>query len=355
MSQPRYTVVTEAKRLAEYARKIAEGHYNAIAIIGPGGCGKSTIFEAALPPYDDQDQGPAQVLSERFSPVIVGFDDRTKAEIPWYGGVPRFTKSSQGVVSRAHWIKGMVSPIQFYIELARNIDRTIVADDCHNFFGNPRFSPLLKQICETNPIKTCAWGTLNATLRKEGIDQSFKTRSRVVLIGNEWKAIGRDGNAIVTRLQWLRYVPSNEELFRHAKTWFDDEEILGYVHACIKGGKVRELNLRVFRQAHEHKLCGLEDWRRWLDDQFLSSDPNDELLPDPQAILRWMDNQEKQTFTSNEVYRALPRFREKRDRLRHALEWLVKHARIHVIPRPEREPGQVGRPPNDLYGRGPGG
>jgi hypothetical protein len=165
--------------------------------------------------------------------------------------------------------------------------------------------------------------------------------------------VGRDGDAILTRFMWFRYIPTNEELFRYAETWFDDREILRFVHDCIRKGEVHELDLRLLGHAKACKESGLLNWKDWLKNRFLSCDPNDDLLDDHQAIMAWLNNHNnKTTFTSSDISRSLPRFQKQEARLMTALERLMHKGMIHALPRP-KPTSKGGRPPKDFYGRGP--
>jgi hypothetical protein len=254
---------------------------------------------------------------------------------------------------KAYWVSGNITPINLYMAFAENPGKILIADDCQDMYTNTRYHPLLKQIAESRKTKSLTWLTLSHELKARGLDQTCQTDSRFVMLGNEWRSVGRDGDAILTRFAWFRYIPTNEELFRYAETWFDDKEILRFVHDSIRRGEVHELDLRLLDLARHFKASGLVSWKEWLKNRFLSCDPNDDLLDDHQAIMAWLNNHNnKTTFTSSDIYRALPRFQKQDGRLQTALDRLIHKGLIHTLPRP-KPTSKGGRPPKDFYGRGP--
>lgn len=315
MSQPHYTAISTQKELATLAQSIASGYFPAVAVIGPGGCGKSTAFEAALPPYRDD---PAMRAA-----------------------------------SNSYWVSGNITPINLYMAFAQNPGKIIVADDCQDMYTNARYHPLLKQIAESRHTKTITWLTLSHELKDRGLDQTTQTTSQFLMIGNNWKTVGSDAHAIETRFVWFRYIPTNEELFRYAETWFEDREILRFVYDQVRKGEVHELDLRLLTHALAFKKSGFLNWKEWLKNRFLTNDPNDDLLEDYQAIVAWLTNHnQKTTFTASDISRALPRFQKQEKRLLDAINVLLIKDLIHELPKP-RPSSKGGRPPKSFYGRGP--
>jgi hypothetical protein len=316
MSEPDYQIIRTAAELTKVGEAIASGAFrSSVFMVGPGGTGKSTVMAKALPPIDPKDS-------------------------------PRDPK--QG----AHWVRGTVSPSAFYIELFRHLDRTIVADDCHDLYGNPQFRPLLKQINATEPTKVVTWHKLNREMQAQGVPPSFETTSRFVLIGNDWRTMGKDVEAIEDRVHLFKYEPPPNELLLYAAPWFPDQEVLKYAEDAVKAGRLRRLSLRMLIKTVEIKQTGLMAWEAYLDRRLLAGDGHG-FSDDTRAVLEWVERHGKATFTSGEVGRSLTRFKGDRQRRDAALDWLQEQGHIHRLPSPRSGP-KGGRPQEAVFGLGSG-
>ena len=55
---------------------------------------------------------------------------------------------------------------------------------------------LLKCLCQTEEEKAIAWHSDVRNLERQGIPREFTTKSRVVIISNDWKTRGRRGRRV---------------------------------------------------------------------------------------------------------------------------------------------------------------
>jgi hypothetical protein len=63
------------------------------------------------------------------------------------------------------------------------------------------------------------------TATDEGIPREFTTRSRVVIISNEWKTLNKNLEALQDRGRVLLFRPSAAEVHAQAGMWCDDQKI----------------------------------------------------------------------------------------------------------------------------------
>jgi hypothetical protein len=202
--------LTSYQRLEAYVRAFAEGHFHLLILIGEGGLGKSRSVRAAL------------------------------------GG--------QGC-----WIEGNATPFGMYARLYRHRDEFIVIDDVDGLYGDRSGIRLLKCLCQTEEEKSVAWHSDARSLERQGIPREFTTKSRVVIISNDWKTLNKNVAALQDRGHVVFFEPSAAEVHAQAGTWFDDAEIYAWFAANLH--RVRQPSLRHYVRARELKAAGME----WTD------------------------------------------------------------------------------------------
>jgi hypothetical protein len=116
---------------------------------------------------------------------------------------------------------------------------------------------LLKCLCQTEEEKTVTWHSDARSLERQGIPREFTTKSRVVIIANDWKTLDKNVAALQDRGHVLLFQPGAAEVHRKAGTWFDDPEIFQWFAANLD--RVREPSLRHYVRARELKAAGM-DW-----------------------------------------------------------------------------------------------
>jgi hypothetical protein len=63
---------------------------------------------------------------------------------------------------------------------------------------------------------------LTRSLEKHGVPREFTTKSRVIIICNDWKTLNSNVTALQDRGHLLVFQPSAAELHRKAGEWFKD-------------------------------------------------------------------------------------------------------------------------------------
>src|SRR6266436_4236351 len=103
------------------------------------------------------------------------------------------------VGDHAFWFEGNATPFGVYCGLWTHHDELIVLDDVDRLQADPRGVRLLKSLCQSDSIKTVAWDSDARTLKTEGIPRRFTTRSRLIVITNEWNTMNRHVAALEDR------------------------------------------------------------------------------------------------------------------------------------------------------------
>ena len=158
---------------------------------------------------------------------------------------------------KACWIEGNATPFGMYAKLYRHRDEFVVIDDVDALYADRSGVRLLKCLCQTEEEKAVAWHSDARSLERQGIPREFTTKSRVIIISNDWKTLNKNVAALQDRGHVLLFQPSAAEVHRQAGTWFDDPEIYEWFAANLH--RVREPSLRHYVRAKELKAAGM-DW-----------------------------------------------------------------------------------------------
>ena len=140
--------VSTYDRLEAYLRAFAGGHFHLLVLVGAGGLAKSRSVRAVL---DGQ----------------------------------------------ACWIEGNATPFGMYVRLYRHRDQFVVIDDVDALYADRSGVRLLKCLCQTEEEKTVAWHSDAKSLERQGIPRGFTTKSRVVIIANDWQTLNRKCVAVI--------------------------------------------------------------------------------------------------------------------------------------------------------------
>jgi len=199
-------------RLEAYLGAFAGGHFNLLILVGSGGLAKSRSVRAALN-------------------------------------------------GSACWIEGNATPFGMYAKLYRHRDEFVVIDDVDALYADRSGVRLLKCLCQTEEEKAVAWHSDARSLERQGIPREFTTKSRVVIISNDWKTLNKNVAALQDRGHVLLFQPDAAEVHRKAGTWFDDAEIYQWFGDNLN--RVREPSMRHYVRARELKAAGM-DWTEVL-------------------------------------------------------------------------------------------
>ena len=161
----------------------------------------------------------------------------------------------------ACWIEGNATPFGMYAKLYRHRDQFVVIDDVDALYADRSGVRLLKCLCQTEEEKAVAWHSDARSLERQRIPREFTTKSRVVIISNDWQTLNKNVAALQDRGHVILFQPSASEVHAQAGKWFEDEEIYGWFAANLH--RVREPSLRHYVRAKELKAAGM-DWTEVL-------------------------------------------------------------------------------------------
>lgn len=162
---------------------------------------------------------------------------------------------------KASWIEGNATAFGMYFELYRNRNRLVVIDDVDSLYSDKNSIRLLKCLCQTEEEKSVGWHSATRALEKAGIPREFVTRSRVIIICNDWRTLNRNVAALQDRGHVLVFAPTGAEVHAKAAQWFSDGEILDWFAANLH--RIPSPSLRLYLRAAELRRAGM-DWTQCL-------------------------------------------------------------------------------------------
>jgi len=162
---------------------------------------------------------------------------------------------------KACWIEGNATPFGMYAKLYRHRDEFVVIDDVDALYADRSGVRLLKCLCQTEEEKSVAWHTDARSLERQGIPREFTTKSRAVIISNDWKTLNKNVAALQDRGHVLLFQPSAAEVHAQAGKWFDDREIYEWFATNLH--RIHEPSMRHYVRARELKAAGM-DWTEVL-------------------------------------------------------------------------------------------
>ena len=203
-------VITTYEKLRSYLEAFAGGHLGLVILVGERGLAKSKTVRSLL--------------------LKVG--------------------------ERSCWIEGNATPYGMYEKLYRHRDEFVVIDDVNSLYADRSGVRLLKCLCQTEDEKTVAWHTDAKSLERRGIPREFTTRSRVIIISNDWKTLNRNVAALQDRGHVLVFRPGATEVHQEASRWFSDPEIFEWFEKNLH--RIAEPSLRLYVRAQELKAAGMD-------------------------------------------------------------------------------------------------
>jgi hypothetical protein len=155
---------------------------------------------------------------------------------------------------------GAVSAFRLYQLLYTHLNETVVLDDVDNAYSDRALVRLLKAVCQSEKVKHVGWYTDSKQLDKKGIPTTFKTKSRVCIIANEWKSLTSHVGSLQSRGVMIDFDPPKEEVFRYIKAnkIIKDREVLKYVEDHL--WMARRIDIRDLGNAEDAKKKKL-DWK----------------------------------------------------------------------------------------------
>lgn len=184
-------------------------------------------------------------------------------------GAPGLAKSQtvrRAVGERAGWVEGNATAYGLYAKAFRHRDQPLVIDDVDSLYADKAGVRLLKCLAQTDPVKRMAWHSAISSMAAEGVPREFETRSRAIIIANDWRTLNENVAAVQDRGHVVSFEPSAEEVHSRVGEWFEDQEVYAWFerHTSV----IAKPSMRHYVRAKELKDAGL-DWVGMIGGQFL--------------------------------------------------------------------------------------
>lgn len=174
-------------------------------------------------------------------------------------GVSKSQSVRRAVKGEVCWIEGQASAFMMYGELYRHRNRPVVIDDVDALYADDAARRLLKSLCQTDIEKEISWKTRSKYLEEQKIPTTFRTKSKVCIIANEWRSLNTDVKAIEDRAVAVIFKPSPLEVHTEVAKWFKDQETFDFLASILH--LISTPSMRHYIFAASLRKAKLKDWK----------------------------------------------------------------------------------------------
>jgi hypothetical protein len=134
-------------------------------------------------------------------------------------------------------------------------DIPIWFDDVEGLFDKDKMIGLLKQFCETSPIKFIQYNTSWNLEECRNVPKSYETKSKILMTSNSLTRLGNKGiQSLLDRAILIYFKPSKEEMLNYIKKNFNemfDKELFDKLFKCNE-----TFSLRDYIKSYQLKKAG---------------------------------------------------------------------------------------------------
>ncbi len=170
-------------------------------------------------------------------------------------------RSSAAAGLQTLYVEGHMQTFGLYRHLWEHRDLPVVLDDLDKLYADSDCVRLLKPLCNTETARRVSWLT-NLTIKSPDVPASFITRSRIILVANEWRSINANVRALEDRAIILHFDPSNEEVHRKVGEWFEDRQVYAFIADVMPS--IPAISMRHYCKGAQLRGAGFADWRSSL-------------------------------------------------------------------------------------------
>lgn len=172
-------------------------------------------------------------------------------------GIAKSQTVRRALAASACWIEGNVTSYGMYQELYRHRDEHVVIDDVDSLYSDKSAVRLLKGLCQTDEVKSLGWHSASTVFSKEdGIPNRFDTKSRVLIIANDFRVLNANVAAVQDRGHLIYFEPSAEAVHMEVAKWFTDQQVFDWFADHLH--LIAEPSMRHYVRAAELKAAGMD-------------------------------------------------------------------------------------------------
>ena len=152
------------------------------------------------------------------------------------------------------FINGHTTPLALYQKLCMHADEEImlVLDDIDSLLQSYVMRALVKQICETKPIKTL--GYLSTANIAQALPTSINVKLSTMILCNDLGLLNKNVSAIESRGHSIDFKPTKQEIIAKLMQIEGPEEVKQFIAAHAQFAK--NLNLRTLVKGIDHHRMG---------------------------------------------------------------------------------------------------
>jgi hypothetical protein len=167
------------------------------------------------------------------------------------------SEAAKRFVPNALTIDTKLTAFDLYQKIYKYQDAPIIIDDVPNIFRNADSVAMLKSLTDSRAVKTVSWNTASTGSQRPGsLPKSFETRSRLLLIANEWKTLDENVRALESRAVTIIFEPSVWEVHQEVQRggWFHDQVVYDFMYRRLR--LIRQPSFRSYVVAAEQRRAG---------------------------------------------------------------------------------------------------
>ncbi|MHA1737883.1 MAG: hypothetical protein ACTSWD_04800 [Candidatus Heimdallarchaeota archaeon] len=145
-------------------------------------------------------------------------------------GLGKTYNTSKTLGKKVCYINSHSTVLGLYQQAYAHLDTPLWFDDVEGLFEKDKMIGLLKQLCETNPIKTIQYNTSWNMEESRKLPKTFETKSKVIMTANSLTRLKNRGvQSLLDRAIIIQFTPSKKEISDYIKTYLPeiyDKDIL---------------------------------------------------------------------------------------------------------------------------------
>jgi hypothetical protein len=188
-------------------------------------------------------------------------------------GTQKTTLAKKIIKDNAVTITTHTTPFGLYRQLYHHRNENLILDDVDHIHKDKQMVRLLKALTDSTEVRIMGWHTAAAVFGEDAenndddndtLPTQFETKSRCLIISNDWEALNAHVRALNDRGIVVHFHPSNIEIHKRVKEWFADQEVYHFIEQNL--GFIKHLSMRNYVEAAKMKNAKKVkiDWKQAL-------------------------------------------------------------------------------------------
>ena len=192
-------------------------------------------------------------------------------------GTQKTTLAKKIIKDNAITISTHTTPFGVYRQLYLHRNEDLILDDVDHIHRDKQMVRLLKALTDSVKVRVICWHTKAAKTSLDDdagddVPTKFETTSRCLILSNEWETLNAHVDALNSRGIVVHFHPTNLEIHRRVKKWFEDDEVYNFIGNNLSF--IKRLSMRDYIEASKMRTAKHVkiDWKRALFDHWKVDD-----------------------------------------------------------------------------------